>query len=408
MKVLICAYACEPNRGSEPGVGWKWALNLCNDQSQEVYVLTRNNNRNLIENYWDSNTKPKNLTFFYYDLPSVFVWAKHHGLPVNLYYAWWLIGAINYAKKLHKEYHFDYAHHLTFGVFRDPCPLYKLGTPYFIGPIGGGEQTPKGFASIYSYKQRLIEMFRTFANKFALYNPTLNKTFNKASLILSKTNETQQVLSKWHNKTHVSLEIGIEQVNRSTKNRDKECFIYVGRFIYWKGIKLVLESFRKYSSIHPNAQLLMIGKGTMEEYIKQYAQRNNLKINVIAWIQQEKLKQYYQSSSAMIFPSLHDSSGNVVLEALSFGLPVICLDCGGPATILGEELSECTVSTKDTNIDEVVDQIVEKMNKLSTNDPFYYNIQEKAYQRAESLIWRDTVYNTYQLAKKYCFSNDAL
>ena len=35
-----------------------------------------------------------------------------------------------------------------------------------------------------------------------------------------------------------------------------------------------------------------------------------------------------------VYPSLHNSSGNAVLEALSFGLPVVCLDLGGPAQIV--------------------------------------------------------------------------
>jgi glycosyltransferase involved in cell wall biosynthesis len=38
----------------------------------------------------------------------------------------------------------------------------------------------------------------------------------------------------------------------------------------------------------------------------------------------------YRSNDLLVFPSLHDSGGNVVIEAMSFGLPVICLDIGGP------------------------------------------------------------------------------
>ena len=47
-----------------------------------------------------------------------------------------------------------------------------------------------------------------------------------------------------------------------------------------------------------------------------------------------KLFDQYQTHDLFVYPSLHDSSGNVVLEALSFGLPVVCLDLGGPAQIV--------------------------------------------------------------------------
>ena len=41
IRVLISAYACEPNKGSEPGVGWNWTLQMA--KMDEVYVITRSN-----------------------------------------------------------------------------------------------------------------------------------------------------------------------------------------------------------------------------------------------------------------------------------------------------------------------------------------------------------------------------
>jgi hypothetical protein len=43
-KILLSAYACEPNKGSEPEVGWKWAITL-SQLGHEVYVITRLNNK---------------------------------------------------------------------------------------------------------------------------------------------------------------------------------------------------------------------------------------------------------------------------------------------------------------------------------------------------------------------------
>src|SRR2546423_7247549 len=48
LKVLISAYTCEPGKGSEPEVGWQWAMHLA--ASHDVTVLTRSNNRPAIEN----------------------------------------------------------------------------------------------------------------------------------------------------------------------------------------------------------------------------------------------------------------------------------------------------------------------------------------------------------------------
>ena len=47
LRVLISAYACEPGKGSEPEVGWQWALQMA--RFHDVTVLTRTNNREAIE-----------------------------------------------------------------------------------------------------------------------------------------------------------------------------------------------------------------------------------------------------------------------------------------------------------------------------------------------------------------------
>ena len=50
LKILLSAYACEPNKGSEPEVGWKWATTLCR-LGHEVHVVTKSNNKQNIEQY---------------------------------------------------------------------------------------------------------------------------------------------------------------------------------------------------------------------------------------------------------------------------------------------------------------------------------------------------------------------
>ena len=66
LKVLVSAYACEPDKGSEPGVGWNWAKQIAH--FHEVWVVTRTNNRPAIEERIEKNPDP-NLHFIYVDLP---------------------------------------------------------------------------------------------------------------------------------------------------------------------------------------------------------------------------------------------------------------------------------------------------------------------------------------------------
>jgi glycosyltransferase involved in cell wall biosynthesis len=79
----------------------------------------------------------------------------------------------------------------------------------------------------------------------------------------------------------------------------------------------------------------------------------------------QELVDSFGSYTALVFPSLHDSGGLVVLETLSQGLPVICLDLGGPGVIVNESCG-IVVSTKDADEAQIVTHIANAMISLGT------------------------------------------
>ena len=90
MKVLMSAYACEPGKGSEPAVGWNWALQAA--RRHEVWVLTRGNNREAIEAEL-AESPVGNLHFVYHDLPRWASFWKRGGRGLHLYYLLWQLTA---------------------------------------------------------------------------------------------------------------------------------------------------------------------------------------------------------------------------------------------------------------------------------------------------------------------------
>ena len=68
MRILAIAYACEPERGSEPGVGWNWVKLIAKSEGTSISVITRKNNKPVIEKYYE-NHKRDDINFLYYDLP---------------------------------------------------------------------------------------------------------------------------------------------------------------------------------------------------------------------------------------------------------------------------------------------------------------------------------------------------
>ena len=80
LKVLLSAYACEPDRGSEPEVGWQWAVHLA--RRHDVTVVTRSNNRGPIE-HGLAALAPPHPKFIYFDLSPRMQAAKRAGSDVS-------------------------------------------------------------------------------------------------------------------------------------------------------------------------------------------------------------------------------------------------------------------------------------------------------------------------------------
>jgi glycosyltransferase involved in cell wall biosynthesis len=398
MKVLLSAYACEPGKGSEQGVGWHWATELVR-LGHRVEVITRSNNRDPIEQALAGLPLPE-LHFHYYDLPQ---WAKcwkRGNRGVLLYYWLWQLGAARLARKLIQQRQFHLIHHLTFGVFRMPSFMGSLGVPFVIGPIGGGEAAPAVLRRSMPAKAAMSERVRALSNRLAFWNPSLSGMFRQAALIFCKTAETQAILpASCRKRCCVQLEIGLEPERILSAPPPPPVsleFLFVGRLVYWKGLHLALKAFAKLRRERPEAKFTVIGRGSNEAQLKDLCAELGLQESVrwMGWLPQEELLSLYGRYTAFVFPSLHDSSGNVVLEALSQALPVICLDTGGPGAILPVSCG-IKVAVVDRSERQMIDGLADAMIKIGEDAEFRSRMAVQALAFARANAWGKVVSGAY-------------
>lgn len=133
MKILLSAFAFAPNVGSEPGVGWRWAVELA--KHHQVTVVTDATRRPLVEA--EGVQLPDNVEVVYYR-PAVLRAMPLNSTTAQVLYTLWQFGLLVLARRLHRDRRFDLAIHITYGVFRHPSFLGYLGIPFVFGPVGGG------------------------------------------------------------------------------------------------------------------------------------------------------------------------------------------------------------------------------------------------------------------------------
>jgi glycosyltransferase involved in cell wall biosynthesis len=391
MRVLLSAYACEPNKGSEPEVGWQRALHM-RALADEVWVLTRSNNRAVIEA--EPVSKTRGLQFIYYDLPRWALKLKKKAWFLPVYLILWQWGAYRLAARHHREKRFDQVYHVTLSGIRSGSFMGRLGIPFIIGPIAGGERTPLPLRRSMPMVCWTKELLRDLGIIIQRYSPLTCWALAAAERIYVSTPDSLRLVRhKWHPKTTVQLSIAtrsqsILQTKRIPLGIPR--FVFFGRLLHWKGVHFAIRALAEARRTIPKATLTLFTGGPDERWLQDVAR----KIGVVDAVEfagrvphRQQLIDSLHNYTALIFPSLHDSGGMVVLEALSEGLPVICLDLGGPGLMINES---CGIAVPTFGADEaqVVTGIANAMIALagmSVSD--FGHLSAGATARANELSW---------------------
>lgn len=336
MKVLLSAYACEPGRGTELGVGWNTAWEIA--KYHEVWVLTRpDDGREEIEAELSRNPNP-NLHFVYFTLP-VFgsIW-RFGSIAFLIHYYFWQIQAYFVARRLHQEINFDVAHHVTFVRHSTPSFLALLPIPFIWGPVGGGESAPDPFWRDFSFRNRVYEILRSAARWFGERDPFARMTARRSTIVRVTTQDTAiRVQEMGAKKIEVFPEASLtkEEIVRLTQCASTDItavrFISMGRLLHWKGFHLGLRAFAL--AALPEAEYWVLGDGPERQRLEALAAELGIANQVKFWnrLPRDEALQKLGTCTALVHPSLHDSGGWVCLEAMTAARPVICLDLGGPA-----------------------------------------------------------------------------
>ena len=113
------------------------------------------------------------------------------------------------------------------------------------------------------------------------------------------------------------------------------------------------------------------------------------RVEFIGRVPHEKFSSYYAAADALVFPALRDSGGSALLEAMSRGLPVICLDWAGPGEMVDETSG---IKIPVTDPDRTVGALAEAFVRLRQNPALGKSLAAAAQKRALALFRWDAKY----------------
>jgi len=169
-----------------------------------------------------------------------------------------------------------------------------------------------------------------------------------------------------------SIEIATDESNASVKNESfhqdtgGDYFIgTVARLVKEKDLETLISAFSLVNAEHPNTRLLIVGGGYLEQDLKRYAEE--LRINdQITWAGSvEDTSKFYRMMSIFVLASRTEGFGLVLLEAMSYGLPIIGSDSPAIPEILG---SSTGLIFETGNAEDLAEKISKIITSKSENE----------------------------------------
>lgn len=364
--ILATAYAINPYKGSEDAMGWNFILQIA--RYQKVIAITRENNRPHIEKFMLENPKESysRIHFYYFDLPTYLRFWKKGNRGALLYFWLWQLSIVRFIKK--QKLDFDISHNVNFHNDWTPSYLWKLKKPFVWGPIGHHPYIASFFLKNFSWSAKLKNKATWFIKKsFWTTSFGLKRTISKSDHIFAMNSSVKNVIQlkdkNWSIMPSAATEDFCPDWNYQVK--EKFTIISVGRFVPLKGFDLSIDSFAKFcQSLSEeqlaNCELICVGTGPDEDLFREKAKNSGFEKNIrfINWMPRIEVIKMYKDASLFLFPS-HEGAGMVVPEALSFGLPVVCLNNSGPGEFIDEK---CGVKVEMTSYNQVVQDLANGLN----------------------------------------------
>ncbi len=394
-KILVSAYACLPNHGSEEGNGWNYAT-LLSQEGYEVHCLTREQGRVLIEPLLANGYFP-NLTVHYVPVPA---WVENqYGNLIGLYfhYLYWQWQAANVAQRLDRVVNFDLVHHLTYSSIQLGSNLYRVGKPFLFGPVGGGQQAPPALKSYFGahwWRERVRDYISWILRHV---NPGFYKTMKKADQVLISNEDTLALAKQLRPRKPILkvLDAGLQRSFVPERPIERQPgpvmnLLWVGRLMPRKALELTIEAFSRVDPKLPITLTIVGGKGEMAGQVPCYLSRYGVadRVRWVGHVSYEAVKAYYSQSDVFFFTSLRDSCPMQIMEAMAYSLPTITLAIHGQNEIINERNG---IKVPVTNREQVLTDLARAVERLYANPDERLRMGREARRFAELQVWEEKV-----------------
>ncbi|MDE3100067.1 MAG: glycosyltransferase family 4 protein [Verrucomicrobiota bacterium] len=413
MKVLLSAKACNPYLGSESYFGWSAVK--CLAQDHELWVLTGERNRTDLNKAQAEGLVPPNVHFIH-----IGQFKEWHPNPLLARMQDWreylrfLDASLEVAKQWHAKENFDLVHHVTFTAWRVMSPLWQLGIPFVLGPICGDESFPFRLFPLLSPAGAAFEVARKASNVLSRFSPGVRHGIRAASHVFAITPEAERLIGALRGSQEgiSTLSSGFYSDQKAAefarfaakKNANGRLLLYAaGNLGGQKCVALAFQALARVKQRGVDFRYHLGSGGPEVAHLKKLAARLKLDREIIfgGSMKRSDYQQLLGDTHIYLLPSMRETVGLTMLEAMLAGCVPIVADSGGPRITVTED---CGYKIPVSNSSRIAEEIANIIITIDRNRQIVLDKGAKAsnriIERFTEAHYRRTVNAVYQAATK--------
>ncbi|HEY5761305.1 MAG TPA: glycosyltransferase [Steroidobacter sp.] len=344
LKVLVSAYACHPEQGSEPGVGWNWVREIA--QYHDVWLLTE------AERFAPATESALQADRDLRDAVKVVGIPRERraerwlrSLAYYHTYEKWQRAALAQARELQRQVRFDVVHQLNMIGYREPGFLWSLDAPFVWGPIGGFAQMPWRYLPAMGTAGALALGLRNVANEMQMrLSHRVRAAMAASDVLIAATSVDNTAIAKCYGRqAPVVHETGTAPESdppvRTIESGQPLQVLWCGLMVPRKAVGVALRAVARASQEIP-IEFHLYGTGPQEPVARGLAQQLGIhgRCHFHGQRPRAEVVERMRSSHVLLFPSLQEATSATVPEALATGLPVLCHKICGHGDVVTDEV----------------------------------------------------------------------
>jgi len=253
----------------------------------------------------------------------------------------------------------------------------KINIPFIWGPIAGGLPWPEGYNKERNKEKEWLSYLRSAYKLLPGYKSSRE---NATALIIASIATWKQVPEKYHNKCVYIPENAIDperfNINYNNKSDDTLKLVFIGRLVPYKCPDIAIEASRKLLE-NGDATMDIIGDGPEMDKLVNLVSSYNLadKVKFHSNIPHKQVQEIMRNCDILVFPSIREFGGGVVLEAMALGVVPIVVNYGGPPELL---TSKNGIKVDISDKKALINKFANEIEKLNSNRALLTNMAENA------------------------------